>query len=168
MQYDVMRKLLPRGIALGQEALKVHRLVKCLSHEFDRIFNLSEKAFLEVPGHLDERLSEWERLLNIKASEDSGKDIAARLASFGGQSHSYLLSILKKHASSQENVELVSSRGQHYLEVKGVKIITSYMDAVSPIDQAIEKRERNESLIEGFEMIKHAEVEARYYPHGQD
>ena len=175
MQIDIMKKLLPRGIALGLEAKTFHTLLHCLSLEFDRVFSFASKVFGEIPGvvkpnsdglPLKERLDQWVQLLGIKASGDKEKNraVSAKLVSVGGQSPEYLKSVLDKYSSQPEKIKIISDRGNHFMRIEGVEIEITRLRAGDRSGRKVVKWKRNEELIKGFEVIKHAEVEARYYP----
>lgn len=149
--FETMKKLLPRGKAF-KEARGFFQLLKSISLEFDNIFELSTRVF----KGFDETKDLWEALLETDQVE-------ATLSAQGGQSKEYLISVLKKYSSQPEKIDIIPYRGGHKMNIIGVEMEITNTRSGMTINQPIRQWKRNERLIKGFETIKHAEVEARYY-----
>ena len=169
MQFEVMKKLLPPGTAFGSEAKNFYGLLEGCSKEFDRVKTLAFQVFTETPGTLLLRLCGWSKVFGTSGGiVEQNREIAAKIVATGGQSPDYLLSVLKKYRSQ---VRLEPSRGEHKMAVYGgLKSISEFTLRVPEIDsggrrinQPLRIWEREEARIRGFETIKHAETEARYY-----
>ena len=150
-QFEIMKKLLPKGVAFS-EAKNFYKLLKAASHEFDLIFEFASKVFTDI----EETKDLWEALLETDQVE-------ATLSAQGGQSKEYLISVLKKYSTQPEEIDIIPDRSNHSMKIVGVEMDISPMQVGWVINQPLRKWTRNEPLIKGFETIKHAEVEARYY-----
>ncbi len=90
---------------------------------------------------------------------------------WGGQSHGYLLSVLKKYSQNPDQIRLIPQRGIAFMRVYGAEVEEDIFRLRDPeiesggrrINRPLRTWTRNESLIIGFETIKHAETEAEYY-----
>ena len=150
-QFEIMKKLLPKGVAFS-ESKNFFKQLKSISLEFDNIFELVSRIFTDF----DETKDLWEDLLETDQVE-------ATLSAQGGQSKEYLLSVLRKYSSQPDKIDIIPDRSNHSMKITGVEIDISPMQTGWKINQPLRKCTRNEPLIKGFETIKHAEVEARYY-----
>lgn len=165
MQYEIMKKLLPPGSAFGPEAKRLYGLLDGASKEFDRVKTLAFQVFTEIPGSLLHRLEGWSRVFGVSGDQvKQNREIAAKMIATGGQSYDYLKSVLKKYSSQPEKIEIVPDFGNHFIQIEGVEFDVNYLRAGSRAGRKVVVWKRNETLIKGFEIIKHAEVEARYYP----
>jgi uncharacterized protein YmfQ (DUF2313 family) len=169
VQFDVIKKLLPRGVAFGPEAKRLYVLLYGVSMEFDRVKSRALDVLTEVPGNLSERLDSWAKILEISGSDEEKKQgVSAKLVATGGQSPEYLLSILKKY---RVQIRLEPDRGRHRMRVIGALDSISEFTLRVPeiktggrrINAPLRSWKRDEALIEGFETLKHAETEARYH-----
>ena len=150
-QFEIMKKLLPKGAAFS-EAKNFYEPLRAASHEFDLIFEFASKVFNDI----EETKELWEDLLETDQVE-------AILSAQGGQSKEYLISVLKKYSAQPEEIDIIPDRSNHSMKIIGVEIEISTMSVGMRINQSLRRWTRNEPLIIGFETIKHAEVEARYY-----
>lgn len=169
MQFDVMKKLLPPGTAFGPEAKNFYALLEGCSVEFDRVKTLAFQVFTEIPGALVHRLGGWSEVFGSSGgAAEQNKEIAAKIVATGGQSPEYLLSVLQKY---RFQVRLEPVRGGHRMAVIGALDevlefalrVPEIKTGGRRINQALRTWKRDEALIKGFETIKHAETEARYY-----
>jgi len=169
VQFEVMKKLLPPGTAFGPEAKRLYGLLDGASKEFDRVKIIASQVFTEIPGALVHRLNGWSRIFGTSGGlVQQNREIAAKIVATGGQSPEYLLSVLKKYRSQ---VRLEPARGEHKMAVIGaLDEISEFALRVPEVDsggrrinQPLRSWKRNEALIMGFETLKHAETEARYF-----
>lgn len=165
-QYDVMKQLLPPGLAFNLENETFHKLLKQVSLIFDDSKALVESFFKETPGKLDATLPAWCRFFQIPYDKNHHKDlnkkIIARLTAQGGQNLQYLYGQLNPFVSEGESLTIRVFPENLEIHLYGVNKITKCR-AGSRCGARLQTYKRNEALVKRCREIRHAEIEARYY-----
>lgn len=161
-----MKKLLPPGIAFGEENKNFHSLLKQISLSFDEEKNAIKNVFSELPGSLKETLSLWAKLLGTPYDEKNhaniNKVIISKLTATGGQSMEYLTSQLSLFLNKEESIALEVAPEALQIHVYGVNKISAARIGIK-CGEKLAIYIRNEAIVKRFREIRHAEIEARYH-----
>lgn len=161
MQFEILKRLSPQGIAFGDENRPFNELLEKISLEFDEIKKTVLQASQEAPGALELTIDHWASYLELDPTEkDRGKKIASIFVATGGCTPRYIKSVAEK--VSGKEIQIIEKEDS--FDVVGIRLCKTFeMTCTSPVTKPLRKFERDETAISTIERIKHAHLDTRYY-----